>query len=137
MLRQQAQCLPSRAPQDPNFRRLWYVRYADDFLLGLSGAKCEAVAIKQRRTAFLRDALHLELNADKTLVTHAHDDRATFLGYEVHVLHENSKHDHRRQRCINGSIGLRVPTRVLRAKRAKYMHRGKPKPLPQRTIDNA
>jgi group II intron reverse transcriptase/maturase len=90
MLRQQAQCLPSRDPQDPNFRRLWYVRYADDFLLGRSGSKCEAVAIKQRLTAFLRDALPLELNADKTLVTHAHDDRATFLGYEVHGLQKTA-----------------------------------------------
>jgi group II intron reverse transcriptase/maturase len=137
ILRQQAQRIPSRDPHDPNFRRLWYVRYADDFLLGLSGPKREAVVIKQRLTAFLRDELHLELNADKTLVTHAHDGRATFLGYEVHVLHENSKHDHRRQRCINGSIGLRVPTRVLRTKGAKYMRRGKPQPLPQRTLDDA
>ena len=30
MLRQQAQQIPSRDPHDPNFRRLWYVRYADD-----------------------------------------------------------------------------------------------------------
>jgi hypothetical protein len=70
-------------------------------------------------------------------VTHARDDHATLLGYEVHVLQENSQHDHRRQRCMNGSIGLRVPTQVLQAKRAKYLRRGKPKPLPQRTIDDA
>jgi group II intron reverse transcriptase/maturase len=29
VLRQQAQSLPARDPNDPNFRRLWYVRYAD------------------------------------------------------------------------------------------------------------
>lgn len=136
-LRHQAQRLPSRDPGDPNFRRLWYVRYADDILLGLTGTKREAVAIKHALAAFLRNELHLELSDEKTLVTHAREDHATFLGYELHVLHENSKHDHRRQRCINGSIGLRVPRRVLQAKRAKYLRRGKPKPLPQRTLDTA
>jgi hypothetical protein len=55
----------------------------------------------------------------------------------VQVLHENSKHDFRRRRCINGSIGLRVPTHVLSAKRTRSMRRGKPKPLPQRTLDDA
>jgi group II intron reverse transcriptase/maturase len=137
ILRQQAQRIASRDPHDPNFRRLWYVRYADDFLLGLTGSKREAVDIKQTLATFLRDELHLELNADKTLVTHAHDDCATFLGYEVHALHEDSKHDHRQQRCMNGSIGLRVPTRVLRAKRAEYLRRSKPTPFPQRTLDDA
>ena len=137
LLRQQAQRMPSRDPHDPNFRRLWYVRYADDWLLGLTGSKGEAEAIKQELSAFLRPALHMELNEEKTLVTHAHDDCARFLGYAVHVLHENSKHDFRRRRCINGSLGLRVPTHVLYAKRTRYMRRGKPKPLPQRTLDDA
>lgn len=36
-LRQEAQQMPSRDPEDPSFRRLWYIRYADDFLLGFSG----------------------------------------------------------------------------------------------------
>jgi hypothetical protein len=137
VLRQQAQRLPSRDPHDPKFRRLWYVRYADDFLLGLTGSKDEAKAIKQELSDFLRHDLYMELNEEKTLVTHAHDDYARFLGYEVQVLHENSKHDFRRRRCINGSIGLRVPTHVLYAKRTRYMRRGKPKALPQRTLDDA
>lgn len=108
-----------------------------DFLLGLTGSKSEAETIKQELSAFLHEALHMELNEEKTLVTHAHDDCARFLGYEIHVLHEDSKHDFRRRRCINGSIGLRVPTHVLYAKRTRYMRRGKPKPLPQRTLDDA
>jgi hypothetical protein len=36
MLRKQLQLLPSQDPQDPDFRRLRYTRYADDFLLGFS-----------------------------------------------------------------------------------------------------
>ncbi len=97
---EQAQRIPSRDPNDPNFRRLWYTRYADDFLLGLVGSKSEAVEIKQKIANFLGEQLHLELNQDKTLVTHARCGQANFLGYEIHVLHANDKHDHRGQRCI-------------------------------------
>ncbi len=134
-LSKQAQSMPSRDPDDPNFRRLWYVRYADDFLLGLIGSKSEAVEIKHMISTFLTNDLRLELNSDKTLITHARNQRAKFLGYEVHILHEDSKHDHRGQRCINGSIGLCVPMRVKQEKCVRYMRNGKPIHLPQRTID--
>jgi group II intron reverse transcriptase/maturase len=46
LLSQQAQTMPSRDPSDPNFRRLHYTRYADDFLLGFTGPKAEANDIK-------------------------------------------------------------------------------------------
>jgi len=46
VLSQQAQCLPSTDPNDPNYRRLWYVRYAYDFLLGLAGPTNKAIKIK-------------------------------------------------------------------------------------------
>lgn len=131
------QSMPSRDPHDPNFRRLWYVRYADDFLLGLAGSRKEAEDIKHKIAEFLNNELKLELNADKTLITNARNQKAKFLGYEVHVLHEDSKHDHRGQRCINGSIGLRVPASVRHEKCKKYMRNGKPIHMPQRTIDDA
>ncbi|MBE9047962.1 maturase [Pleurocapsales cyanobacterium LEGE 10410] len=136
-LSQQAQRIPSRDPNDPNFRRLWYTRYADDFLLGLVGSKSEAVEIKQKIANFLREQLHLELNKDKTLVTHAMNEKANFLGYEIHVLHANDKHDHRGQRCINGSVGLRVPKNVISSHCAKYMRRGKPIHLTSRINNDA
>ncbi|MCC8484190.1 MAG: hypothetical protein LN561_06615 [Rickettsia endosymbiont of Labidopullus appendiculatus] len=116
---------------------MWYVRYADDFLLGLTGSKEEATQIKQKIAGFLSNKLKLELNANKTLITNASSQKAKFLGYEVHILHDNSKHDHRGQRCINGSIGLRIPAIVKQEKCKKYMKNGKPIHLPQRTIDDA
>jgi hypothetical protein len=137
MLRPQAQQRPSRDPQAPTCRRLWYVRDADDMLLGRTGTKREAMAMKHALAPFLRHERHLALSDEQTLVTHARDDRARCLGDAVHVRHENSKHDHRRQRCMNGSMGRRVPKPVLQAKRAKYLRRGQPTPLSQRTIDDA
>src|SRR5713226_9805874 len=70
-LRRQAQQHPSQDPTDPGYRRLRYVRYADDFLLGLAGPKFEAEEIKARLGEFLRDTLKLELSKTKTLITHA------------------------------------------------------------------
>ena len=35
VVRRQAQQLPSQVPDDPDYRRLRYVRYADDFILGV------------------------------------------------------------------------------------------------------
>jgi group II intron reverse transcriptase/maturase len=119
-LNQQAQSIPSCDPNDPDFRRLWYTRYADDFLLGIVGSKTSAVEIKQKIATFLRDELKLELSQEKTLVTHARDEAAKFLGYEIHILHAryayahgDDKQDHRGQRCINGSVGLSVPKSVI------------------------
>jgi hypothetical protein len=106
-------------------------------LLGLAGSKSEAVQIKYKIADFLSNNLKLELNADKTLITNAGSQKARFLGYEVHILHEDSKHDHRGQRCINGSIGLCVPAIVKQEKCKRYMRNGKPIHLPQRTIDDA
>lgn len=135
-LRHQAQGMPSRDPADPNFRRLWYVRYADDTLLGFSGPRAEAEAIKGQLTAFLRDTLKLELSQDKTLITHARTRAARFLGYDVVTLDADDKHDHRGQRCINGALGLKVPVDVIKAKCAQYMKHGKPTHLAARLNDS-
>jgi group II intron reverse transcriptase/maturase len=124
-LRKQSRGLPSVDPQDPDYRRLRYVRYADDTLLGFTGPRAEAEEIKQRLAAFLHDDLKLELSPDKTLITHAGTGAARFLGYEITVQHNNSVISGGR-RTVNGSIRLRVPTAVIKAKSARYLLRGKP-----------
>ena len=70
-LRKRLRELPSRDLMDPGYRRLRYIRYADDQLLGLIGSKAEAEKIKATLARFLRETLGLELNAGKTLITHA------------------------------------------------------------------
>ena len=74
-LRRKQAFLPSVDCDDPGYRRLHYARYADDTLFGFTGPKAEAEEIKQRLTTFLRDELHLELSAEKTLITHARTRR--------------------------------------------------------------
>jgi Type II intron maturase len=124
-LREQLRSLPTLDPQDPGYRRLRYLRYADDTLLGFAGPKAEAEQIKARLAQFLRDDLKLELSEEKTLITHARTGAARFLGYEITVQHGNRKIV-RGRRAVNGSIRLRVPRSVIKAKSARYMQRGKP-----------
>jgi group II intron reverse transcriptase/maturase len=125
-LKEQAKTMPSQDANDPNFRRLRYVRYADDFLLSFVGTKAEAEEIKRQLQRFLHEELKLELSEAKTLITHARSEAARFLGYEVTVLHEDNQrcatHD---RRSLNGRIGLQVPKDVLEEKCKRYMRNGK------------
>lgn len=124
-LRKAMLALPSSDPNDPGYRRLRYIRYADDHLLGFAGPKAEAEEIKQRLTQFLRDDLKLELNHGKTLITHARTGAARFLGYDVTVQHNDRKLT-RGRRNVNGQVALRVPRSVIQAKCARYLQRGQP-----------
>jgi hypothetical protein len=124
-LRKQCQRLPSVDPADPGYRRLRYVRYADDWLLGFCGPRQEAEEIKQRIKAFLRDELRLELSDAKTLITQARTEAAHFLGYEVTVIQNNHLLDGNKRRSTNGTIGFKVPTEVVREKCRRYQRRGK------------
>jgi group II intron reverse transcriptase/maturase len=120
-----AQQLPTRDPYDPEYRRLRYVRYADDFLLGFNGPRAEAEDIKRQIGEFLRETLKLTLSEEKTLITNARSGAARFLGYEVCTVQANSKHSAAGQRSVNGAIGLRVPAEVVSAKCRPYQRNGK------------
>jgi hypothetical protein len=124
-LQRQLRTLPRDNPMDPGYRRLKYLRYADDHILGFIGPKAEAEEIKARLAAFLRETLGLELNQAKTLITHARTQRARFLGYDISVWHCNTRITGGR-RAINGKIALKVPPHVVKAQCACYRRHGKP-----------
>jgi group II intron reverse transcriptase/maturase len=118
--------LPRYRPDDPSFRRLRYIRYADDFLLGFIGPVEEAEEIKQRLGTFLHDQLKLELSQEKTLVTHARTQAARFLNYEIRVQYRDDLLTHK-GRQTNGKVALRIPADVVEAYRASYVVAGHPK----------
>jgi len=124
-LRWQARAVPSTDPMDPGYRRLFYCRYADDHLLGFIGPKAEAGQIKAELARFLRETLALELNPDKTLITHARTSAARFLGYQITVQHCDTRLT-RGRRMANGKVALRVPPDVIKAKCAPYRQHGTP-----------
>jgi len=118
-LRQRLRVIPTRKEFDAGYRRLRYIRYADDFLLGFDGPKEEAEAIKVRIGEFLREHLALELSREKTLITHAATGLARFLGY--HITTARTRPEGRR-----GQTRLMIPPQVIEAKVERYSRGDKP-----------
>jgi group II intron reverse transcriptase/maturase len=123
-LLQQRRRIPSVAPCDPDFRRLRYVRYADDFLLGFIGPRNEAEEIRQKLGEYLGQNLKLTLSAEKTLITHAHDEKAKFLGHEITVTRSRDCLINGRRLC-NGKIALLMPRTVVSRYLKAYSKKGK------------
>lgn len=119
----QRNLLSSGDAMDDAFRRLKYVRYADDFLIGIIGSKEDCELIKKDIGDFLRRKLELELSDEKTLITHA-SESAKFLAYEIYV--RKSTTDAKRNmlgrlcRCYNGRVILNMPTDTMRKKLNDY-----------------
>ena len=100
-------------------------RYADDFLLGFVGPKDEAEEIRERLGEFLEQQLKLTLSVEKTLITHAADDKAKFLGYEITVTREGNLISEDGRRATNGRIALLMPRKVVHKYRDRYSKKGK------------
>jgi len=83
-LKEEIYKFPSTEPFDETFRRIQYVRYADDFLIGVIGSKKDAEKVKEELTEFLKENLKLNLSPEKTLITHA-SEKSKFLGYEIYI----------------------------------------------------
>lgn len=134
-LRKNYQKLPSSDPYDPEYRRLKYVRYADDTLFGFIGPRKEAEEIKQKLRKFLQEELKLELSEEKTLITHARTEAAKFLGYEVTIMQKDTKltsrETKRKARNVNGCIGLRIPRKAIEENGKSHMRHGKARHRPE------
>lgn len=129
-LEQERRQVPSQDTHDPNYRRLAYVRYADDFVLGFAGPKSEAVAIKQAIGEFLKEHLRLEMSANKTLITHARTQQARFLGYAISVYHADDKLSDKanartKVRSANGRVRLGIPKGLIQEHVRRYQLNGK------------
>lgn len=103
---------------DADYKRLKYVRYADDFLIGVIGSKADCEKMKEDFTKFMKEKLKLELSAEKTLITNSHDS-AKFLGYEISVrksdaLKRNAKGHLKRE--FGGRIVLTLPLDTVKKK---------------------
>jgi group II intron reverse transcriptase/maturase len=72
---------------DSGFRRVRYVRYADDFLIGTISDKAYAAQLKMEISTFLSDTLRLRLNDEKTKITNAKHDKVKFLGFHIFKYH--------------------------------------------------
>ena len=112
-IEQERAAFPNGDEMDGSYRRLKYIRYADDFILGVIGSKEDAQRIKEDIKSFLSASLALELSEEKTLITHT-GKSAKFLGYEITVTRDN--HQRRDVRgCLRRTYGKRVRLNVSMA----------------------
>ena len=132
-IEQERAAFPSGDEMDGSYRRLKYIRYADDFILGVIGSKEDALRIKEDIKSFLSESLALELSEEKTLITHT-GKSAKFLGYEIFVRKSNdtkrSKYGVLR-RVFNKRIQLALGKDTFKKKLLEYrvleikIHNGK------------
>jgi hypothetical protein len=74
---------PRRDPNDPDFTRLYYIRYADDFIVGFVGPKEQAVEIQGKIYEYLESELKFEFSKEKSKIYHGSDKGIFFLGVYV------------------------------------------------------
>jgi len=101
-------CYPA---MDPNYKRIQYNRYADDFVVGVIGSKADAEKVKEDIKVFLRDTLKLTLSEEKTKVSHS-GELIRYLGYDFTVSRSadtKRREDGALQRFWYGKVRLYVP----------------------------
>lgn len=121
-IEQERAAFPSGDEMDESYRRLKYIRYADDFILGVIGSKEDALRIKEDIKSFLSESLALELSEEKTLITHT-GKSAKFLGYEITVTRNNHQRRDARghlRRTYGKRVRLNVSMATLRDKLLEY-----------------
>lgn len=110
-INQYLRTIPYVDPMDDGYKRLVYVRYADDFLIGVIGSKVDAKQVKADVGQFIRQQLHLELSQEKTLITHG-SDFAQFLSFQITTSTEQNSTRAKAgyiKRSYTGRIKLYVP----------------------------
>lgn len=120
-LKKKALTVPSVDPVDKNYQRMKYVRYADDFVIGIAGNKEHTMKIKELAGKFLEKELALQLSEEKTLVTHL-ENPVPFLGYEFRTWQEvkvkRVKYKNHGQpikkRTLSGAIKLEIPSKTIK-----------------------
>ena len=121
-IEQERAAFPNGDEMDESYRRLKYIRYADDFILGVIGSKEDARRIKEDIKSFLSESLALELSEEKTLITHT-SKSAKFLGYEITVTRNNHQRrdvQGRLRRTYGKRVRLNVSMATLRDKLLEY-----------------
>ena len=108
----------------PTDKKIAYVRYADDFIVGIKGNRTDAEDIKQELKDFLLTNLKLELSEEKTKITHSAEN-ARFLGYDISV-RRNTKVKRTKtgikKRTLNYMVQINIP---LKEKIEQFLYKEK------------
>lgn len=115
--------VPASDAFDPNYKRLRYCRYADDFIIGIIGSKAEARQIMAEVRQFLSDRLKLSVSDEKSGIRKA-SDGARFLGYEICT--NTNRNAHRAtfagRPTVRRGLGDRLQLRVPRDRIVRFVN---------------
>lgn len=121
-MRSEQRKLPTHPVQETSYKAIQYVRYADDFIVGVIGSHEDAKKLKQDLTVFLKEKLGLTLSTEKTKITNTAEN-ARFLGYDISVSRSQDikrLKNGKRQRVYSGVVQLRMPLEKWTAKLLEY-----------------
>lgn len=113
---------PHLDEMEDGYKRLQYNRYADDFLIAVTGSKEDAQVMKEKVRVFLKDSLNLTMSEEKTHITHS-SEKVRYLGYDIRV---SKSQDAKRvakkglQRVWYGKVQLYMPKEKWIAKLHEY-----------------
>jgi len=83
--------VPSKNFHDVNFKRLFYIRYADDWIILVAGPYDDATTIRSRVSEKLQ-SLGLSLNFKKTNITSLRNGKCRFLGADFFIRKNTVNH---------------------------------------------
>ncbi|MBM4288975.1 MAG: hypothetical protein FJ135_12695 [Deltaproteobacteria bacterium] len=110
--------LPAFNPYDPNYRRLTYCRYADDFLIGVIGSKEDSRKVMDAVRDFIRTELNLSISEEKSGIRHS-KEKTRFLGYDLsmysgeRIVKTTRRGWHTTARSLAEKIELSIPKEKL------------------------
>ena len=112
---------PHLDEMDENYKRLQYNRYADDFLISITGSKQDAENLKEQVKIFLKDKLNLTMSEEKTHVTHS-SEKVRYLGYDIRISRSQDTKRTKKglQRVWYGKVQLYMPKEKWIAKLHEY-----------------
>lgn len=104
--------------------RIKYIRYADDWMIGVIGNRELAQTLKDEAKNFLAENLKLKLSEEKTHITHARSEIAVFLGTTIKMSSGEIQHGSRqgtpyKRRTGVGKPMLKIPMRKILENLAK------------------
>lgn len=127
--------IKARLPNDPNFRRLYSVRYADDWVICIRGSRQETLGILHSIRIFLKDNLKLDLSETKTLITDPRRSPALFLGTQIsisdHVKFNSGAHGQGRKAVSQIVLSAPLDRIYKKLSEAKFMDMASKSSLPR------
>ena len=97
-------------PFDKDYTSVKYVRYADDFVVLVTGSLADAVQIRTQIKEVLDKRCGLELNLEKTEITNLQKDGFKFLGASCNKADRTKTFvvKHSRMKSVRANVRLRV-----------------------------